>query len=105
MYDTWDGPKKLCMKKALRCAGISREKFSTCWKAKIESCECSKIGQKELLALLEKGGVRPCANKTKLLQKRIWFVNEVVKHNTPAQEVTKTRRVCACLHVYMTMQT
>ena len=57
-------------------------------------CAKSKTGKKELLELLEKGGIRQCDNILKRLQQQIWFANELVGRNASEPEATMTQEVC-----------
>ena len=103
LRDMWDGPPKFMHCKALRLAGITANQFYDCWKAKVESCECSESGKKELLQLLEKGGVRTCNGAMEQLQQQLWLVNQIAGGTSPALKTTVTYKACimrAYLSVY-----
>ena len=101
----WTGPEKFSIKSALFRLDITPDRFYGHWKAKIESCENSNTGKKNLLELLDKGGLRRCGNKRQRLQRQIWFVNEIVGRNTSEPQATMTQEAqvaCKlCVHVRM----
>ena len=98
--DAWHGPTRFSLQSALRHAGITRDEFCDCWKAKIKSCEGTERGKKAFLELLRKGGIRACDNAAaKRLRRQIWFVNEVVRRNTSKPEAQVACKLC--VHVRM----
>ena len=110
VQDTWTGPEYFCLTKALRHASITPKQFHGYWKAKVQSCVDTKRGKTHLLELLEKGGLRRGGDKVERLQLQIWFVNEVVGRNEPAEpepepDSAPTRKVCACLHICVNTET
>ena len=53
--------------------------------------------------MLEKGGLRRGGDKIERLQKRIWFINQILGRKTSEEQETTTQKVCqhACLCIYM----
>ena len=101
MKDVWDGPKEFVMSKALQQTKITPSEFYVHWKATLSSCATSERGKRELLGLLEKGGVRQSRDHYKRLYQQIWFVKQIVRRNTFREEATITPqvRMPACMYV------
>lgn len=98
--DMWNGPVKFSMKNALFRLNITPEKFHGYWEAKVQSCENSESGKKELLGLLEKAGLRLCGNKYQRLKKQLWFAKQIIGHKAPDPEATIARSVRSYVCMY-----
>ena len=102
-HNKWPWQKEFYITDALILADITEAQFRTHWEAKVERCRQTRDGRNELLQLLEKAGLHWRGSKTKQLQRRIWFINEIVGRNTSAIP-RKKKNVCDCLHVHINMQ-
>ena len=97
--NTWNGPTKFCIRKALRHARVTHNQFFRFWKAKVHSCRTSVTGAQELSELLERG-LGKCDCKTERLERQIWFINQIVGSNAPEPETTTTQKVCKHVWLY-----
>ena len=85
VHDMWDGPMGFHICLALRKAGIPREEFDACWADKTKSLIKTERGKKELVQLMQKGGLhlRSHGDVDVRMKMRLWFINQVVGRGTP----------------------